>query len=58
MSKRISSMPMMKANCLATSVLPTPVGPENKKEPIGLSSLPKPALDILMADANASMAGS
>ena len=25
------------ASCLASSVLPTPVGPENRKEPIGLS---------------------
>ena len=26
------------ASALATSVLPTPVGPKNKKEPIGLDS--------------------
>ena len=30
MSKRSSSMPMRSASCLATSVLPTPVGPENR----------------------------
>ncbi len=30
MSKRISSTPMMAASCLATSVLPTPVGPLNR----------------------------
>src|SRR5471032_177228 len=58
MSKRISSMPRMKASCLATSVLPTPVGPENRKEPIGLSVLPRPARAILIADASASIAGS
>ena len=48
----------MKASCFATSVLPTPVGPENRNEPIGLSVLPSPARAILMADASASMAGS
>ena len=32
----------MNASCRATSVLPTPVGPENRKEPIGLSGLPSP----------------
>ena len=51
-------MPMMKDSCFATSVLPTPVGPENKKDPIGLSVLPKPARAILIAEANASIAGS
>ena len=30
MSKRISSMPMVAASCRATSVLPTPVGPQNR----------------------------
>src|SRR5438034_832441 len=34
MSKRVSSTPMQKASCRATSVLPTPVGPENRKLPI------------------------
>ncbi len=29
MSKRSNSTPRDKASCLATSVLPTPVGPEN-----------------------------
>ena len=49
---------MMNANCFATSVLPTPVGPENRKEPIGLSILPRPALAILIDAASASIAGS
>jgi hypothetical protein len=30
MSKRSSSTPSVSASCLATSVLPTPVGPENR----------------------------
>ena len=57
-SKRKSSMPKIYASCLATSVLPTPVGPENKNEPIGLSILPRPARVILIALAKASIAGS
>ena len=32
------------ANALANSVLPTPVGPRNMKEPIGLFSSEIPAL--------------
>src|SRR5438045_2660622 len=36
MSKRISGTPMMRASCLASSVLPTPVGPEKRKLPMGL----------------------
>jgi hypothetical protein len=35
MSKRINSMPMILASCRVTSVLPTPVGPANRKEPMG-----------------------
>ena len=30
MSNRVSSMPRVEASCLATSVLPTPVGPLNR----------------------------
>ena len=56
MSKRIKSMPMMYANCFAASVLPTPVGPLNKNEPIGLSPLPKPERAIFTAEANTSSA--
>src|SRR3954466_7726635 len=52
MSKRISSMPRMKANCFATSVLPTPVGPENRKEPIGLSGFPRPDRALLFGGAS------
>ena len=43
MSNRISSMPSVYASCSATSVLPTPVGPENRNEPIGLSRLAESA---------------
>ena len=35
--------PMAEASCFANSVLPTPVGPANKKAPIGLSVLPSTA---------------
>ena len=38
-------------NCFASSVFPTPVGPENKKLPIGFSGLPRPARESLIADA-------
>src|SRR5881394_3070551 len=58
MSKRISSMPRMNASWRATSVLPTPVGPLNRNEPIGLSGRPRPERAILIAAARASIAGS
>ncbi len=58
MSKRTSSMPSCRASCLVTSVLPTPVGPANRKLPIGLSGLPRPERASLIADARVSMAGS
>ena len=48
-SKRSNSIPRINDNCLVTSVLPTPVGPANKNEPIGFSSLPIPDRDILIA---------
>src|SRR5256885_970125 len=35
MSKRMSGTPRMRASCRASSVLPTPVGPEKRKLPIG-----------------------
>ena len=57
-SKRTNSTPNSFANCLVTSVLPTPVGPANTKLPIGLSGVFKPARDSLIADANASIASS
>ena len=43
---------------MATSVLPTPVGPLNRNEPIGLSGRPSPERAILIAAASASIAGS
>jgi len=58
MSKRRNSTPSTRASCLATSVLPTPVGPENKYEPIGFSGWRKPARASLMAVASAPMAAS
>ena len=36
MSKRTNSTPMAIASWRVTSVLPTPVGPENRNEPTGL----------------------
>src|SRR6186713_2542950 len=58
MSKRIRSTPRTNASCLATSVLPTPVGPLNRNDPIGLSGRPRPERAILIAAARASIAGS
>ena len=36
-SKRISSIPKIRANCRVTSVFPTPVGPAKRNEAIGFS---------------------
>ena len=36
---------MVFANCLVSSVFPTPVGPANKKEPIGFSLFLKPTFE-------------
>jgi hypothetical protein len=58
MSKRISSMLRMRASWRVTSVLPTPVGPVNRKEPMGFSSLPRPERFMRMAEVSASMASS
>ena len=44
------------ASCLASSVLPTPVGPTNKKEPIGRPDLLKPILLRRIARATLSTA--
>ena len=38
-SKRRNWRPRVSASCLATSVLPTPVGPENRNEPTGFFGL-------------------
>ncbi len=35
MSKRMNSLPSCSASCLASSVLPTPVGPVKRKQPAG-----------------------
>ena len=51
-------MPRLWASWRVTSVLPTPVGPENRKAPTGFSGSRRPERAILMADASASMAGS
>ena len=51
-------MPKRKANCLDTSVLPTPVGPVNKNDPIGLVSSRNPERAILIAAVNCSTAAS
>ena len=56
MSKRRNSTPMMRASCLASSVLPTPVGPEKRNAPMGFSGAPRPERESLMAEAMASMA--
>ena len=44
------------ASCRVTSVLPTPVGPANRKEPTGLRWSPRPERAILIAAASASIA--
>jgi hypothetical protein len=36
--------------------LPTPVGPENRKQPVGFCGLPSPLRAILIAEDNASIA--
>lgn len=56
MSKRSISTPSDAASCLAASVLPTPVGPANRYEPIGLSGSRSPARASLIAEVRASMA--
>ena len=57
-SNRINSTPMMRASCLANSVLPTPVGPLKRKLPMGLVGLPRPERDKRIAEVMASMAAS
>ena len=58
MSKRISSTPRQYASWRATSVLPTPVGPLNRKLPIGFCGLPRPERAIRIAATSASIARS
>ena len=49
MSKRWNGTSRERASCLASSVLPTPVGPTNRKLPVGRSLPPRPARPRLMA---------
>ena len=59
MSKRISDFSLPNMNCArvrATSVLPTPVGPRNRNEPMGRLGLFRPARERRMARASAEMA--
>ena len=44
-----SSSKRLAARDLASSVLPTPVGPRNRKEPMGLEGSLMPALERMMA---------
>ena len=44
-----SSSNRLSASALASSVLPTPVGPRNRKDPIGLLGSLIPALERMMA---------
>ena len=46
------------ASDFASSVLPTPVGPKNINEPIGLRGSPIPALDLIIASETFSTASS
>ena len=47
----MNSLPRCSASCLASSVLPTPVGPVNRKQPAGRSGWPRPARERLIARA-------
>ena len=58
MSKRTSSIPMTRASWRVTSVLPTPVGPAKRNDPIGFSPSRSPDRAILMAEARVAMAWS
>ena len=49
-------MPRISDNCLDISVLPTPVGPVNKNDPIVLLSSLSPTLESLIALDNVSTA--
>ena len=54
----MNSTPKMRATCRETSVLPTPVGPANRKHPTGLSGDPSPARERLIDVTRALMASS
>ena len=49
-------MPIKNDNCFDISVFPTPVGPENKNEPIGLSSSDIIEREILIDETSDSIA--
>ena len=53
-----SSSNRFSASALASSVLPTPVGPRNRNEPIGLVGSLIPALERMMASVTSSTASS
>mmetsp|Transcript_11213 Transcript_11213/g.31354 ORF Transcript_11213/g.31354 Transcript_11213/m.31354 type:complete len:282 (+) Transcript_11213:304-1149(+) len=53
-----SVLNMYSASALASSVFPTPVGPRNMNEAIGLLGSDRPARDLWMASATASTASS
>ena len=48
-SKRNNLTPIIRESCLQISVLPTPVGPANKNEPIGCSMGERPERDSFIA---------
>ena len=48
-SNLINSIPKIEASCRAISVLPTPVGPANRNDPIVLLSSLSPALESFIA---------
>ena len=54
----MNSTPRIRASCRASSVLPTPVGPANRKLPIGFSGARSPERAILIADATSPIAAS
>ena len=54
----LSSSKSAAARLFASSVLPTPVGPRNRKEPIGFDGSLMPALLLWMASATFSTASS
>ena len=56
LSMAFSSSNKNSASALVSSVLPTPVGPKNKKLPIGLCSSDIPALDLRIAFATEAIA--
>jgi hypothetical protein len=58
MSKRTNAMPSTFASCLASSVLPTPVGPVKRKLPMGFSGARSPARESLIALASCLTASS